>query len=420
MNILLIATRNIFRHRARSLITLSAIAFGCVSLIFVGGFFEDILFKMRESYIKAHTGHIQVYRKGFLEEGRRHPYRYLIEKPEAITPLIRQIRGVKTVTKRIEFAGLLSTGETTISCLGQGIEPQNEPTMLLSEADSKKTDLPSLAGTIIEKGQPLSNDKPFEVILGRGLAENIGASPGDGLILVGHTIAGSINALDVIVRGVFFTSSKAFDDHFLRLTLSSAQRLLHTNSVQSLVVQLNHTEDTQRVKKELVKVFQENAHDMEVKTWDELSAFYTKTKAFFMRLFLVLKLVIAIIVILSIYNTMTMSVLERINEIGTIMALGMKRRNVLKLFLCEGALLGIFGGILGLTVGIGLTTLVSHIGIPMPPPPGATINWHSEPLIDSSSLIFSFVLSIVTALISSWYPALKASRLEIATALRQP
>ena len=81
-----IALRNVFRHRTRTLITLSAIAFGCVSLIFTGGFFEDIFYKMQESYIRAHTGHLQVNRKGFSEHGNARPFDYLIDKPEALIP----------------------------------------------------------------------------------------------------------------------------------------------------------------------------------------------------------------------------------------------------------------------------------------------------------------------------------------------
>ena len=413
-----LALRNIFRHKTRSLITLSAIAFGCVSLIFVGGFFEDILFKMRESYIKAHTGHLQVYRKDFLTEGRRNPYAHLIEQPLELTNIIQQVPGVTRVTQRLEFAGLFSTGETTMSCLGQGVEVRHEPVVRLSETGTSRTDLPSMTGTVIEQGEPLAEDQPFGVIVGRGLAESLAVRPGDGLILVSHTVGGSINALDVIVRGIFYTSSQAFDDHYVRLPLSTAQRLLHTQSVQALVVFLERTEDTPRVKQALERLIRARRLDVELRTWDELSDFYTKTKAFFSRLFFVLKLVIAIIAILSIYNTMNMAVLERTTEIGTIMALGLKRRRVLWLFLCEGGLLGILGGIAGLAAGTALTWLVSQVGIPMPPPPGATITWHSEPLIDPPTLAFAFGLSLATALISSWYPAQKASRLEIAEALR--
>lgn len=415
-----IAIRNIFRHKTRSIITLSAIAFGCISLIFVGGFFEDVFFKMRESYIKAHTGHIQIFRKGFFEKGSAEPFNYLIDKPEEIISLIKKIRGVKYATQRLEFSGLLSTGETTISFIGQGIEPKNEPMLMLSETkDLKKLSQNILVGSgIIEQGKNLKNTDTYSVILGKGLARGIDIKMGDGVILVTNTVGGSINALDVIVKGVFFTSSKAFDDRFLRLPLSTAQKLLYTNSVQSLVIMLNNTNDTIEIKKELEGLFKQENLDLELKTWDELSDFYTKTVQLFNRFFLILKIVIAIIVILSIFNTMNMAVLERVSEIGTIMALGTKRSGVLKLFLFEGAGLGIIGGLIGVILGVLTIMLISHIGITMPPPPGATTYWLSEPMIVPSILVFAFLLSIITSLISSLYPAYMACRLEIADALR--
>ena len=157
---------------------------------------------------------------------------------------------------------------------------------------------------------------------------------------------------------------------------------------------------------------------MEVASWEELSDFYVKSRKFFHQLFLILKLVVAIIVILSIYNTMTMAVLERTKEIGTMMALGTSPRGVIRLFLYEGAALGIIGGLAGIAAGSALTLLIAQAGIPMPPPPGSTMTWTSEPMVVAAVLRFALGLSFVTALISSWYPAYRASRLEIAQALR--
>jgi len=115
---------------------------------------------------------------------------------------------------------------------------------------------------------------------------------------------------------------------------------------------------------------------------------------------------------------MNMAVLERIAEIGTIMALGTRRRGILKLFLCEGLALGIIGGIIGVTSGIFITYLISKIGIPMPPAPNITFEWFSRPMIVPSMAVFAFMLSVITSLVSSLYPAYKASRLEVAEALR--
>lgn len=417
-----IALRNIFRHKMRSIITLSSIAFGCIALVFVGGYFEDIFRKMRETYIHGHTGHIQIFRKGFFKKGSAQPFDYLIDNPKDIIGRIKNIQGVNFITSRLEFSGFISTGETTVSFIGQGIEPENEKAISASEiANAKQYTAQGLmiSGMVVESGKSLSGDDTYAIIVGKGLAAGVGVSPGSGLILVTNTVAGSINALDVTLKGIFTTSSKQFDDHFIRLPIDTAQKLLHTESVQSLMVMLDKTEDVQKVKKEIEHIFGVNNIDLELKTWDELSDFYTKSVALFNRMFLILKLIVAIIVILSIFNTMNMAVLERTNEIGTIMALGTRRRGVLKLFLYEGLGLGLIGGIIGIILGAIITAAIAKIGISMPPAPGLTFSWVSEPMLVPSTLIFAFVLSLITSLVSSLYPAYKASRLEIAEALRR-
>jgi putative ABC transport system permease protein len=420
MIILKIALRNIFRHKTRSIITLSAIAFGCGALIFVGGYFDDVFYKMRESYIHGHTGHIQIYKKDFFEKGAAAPFDYLIKDPNEILAIIDKVKGVKFVTSRIDFPGLISTGEATVSFIGQGIEPANEGAVSRGKITNQRQLVRALgiSGMIIESGEPLKSGDLYSITIGKGLAAGIGVKPGEGLIIVTNTVAGSINALDVILKGVFSTSFKQFDDHFIRLPLATAQKLLHTESVQSLVIMLDKTDQTQKIRRELEVLFKENNLDLEMRTWNELSDFYTKTVTLTDRFFLVLKLVISIIVILSIFNTMNMAVMERIPEIGTIMALGTKRKGVLKLFLYEGLGLGIVGGIIGIISGIVMTSLIARVGIPMPPPPGATMAWISEPKIVPGAILFAMALSITTSLISSFYPAYKASRLEIAAALR--
>ena len=418
MKTLQIAIRNVFRHRTRSIITLTAIAFGCVALIFVGGFFEDLFFKMRESYIKGHTGHLQVYKRGFFEEGSAKPFDYLITDAEEIIPFIRKTEGVMSVTARLEFAALVSTGDNTVSCIAQGVQPRYEPTIRASDVTRGHEDLPSLGGSVIEAGEPLKEREPYNALLGKGMAAGIGAKPGDSLVLVAHTVGGSINALDVNVRGVFYTSAKAFDDHALRLPLETAQELLQTDAVQSLVIMLRDTEDTKAVQERLERMFILQQLDLEIKRWDELSDFYAKTQQLFGRMFLILKGVIAVIAVLSIFNTMNMAVLERTTEIGTIMAMGTKPRGVLRLFLIEGLALGAIGGALGVLLGTLIVIIVQRVGIPMPAPPGATMTWVSEPMLVPAVIEFAFGLSVVTAALSSIYPAYKASQLEIAQALR--
>ena len=132
----------------------------------------------------------------------------------------------------------------------------------------------------------------------------------------------------------------------------------------------------------------------------------------------IVQIIVALIIILSISNTMIMSVLERTSEIGTLMAIGYKRRMILQLFLSEGLLLGLIGGLLGVITGTALAVVISGIGIPMPPPPGMEVGYSGKITITWSLAAGILTLAVLTTLLGSVYPAWKASRLEIVDALR--
>ena len=132
----------------------------------------------------------------------------------------------------------------------------------------------------------------------------------------------------------------------------------------------------------------------------------------------IMRLIIALIIILSISNILIMSVLERTGEIGTLMSIGLKRHNVLLLFVSEGLLLGIFGGLLGATVGVVLALVISSVGIPMPPPPGMDAGYTGEILLTWPLVIGTLILALLTTLLGSLYPAWKASNMKIVDALR--
>jgi putative ABC transport system permease protein len=419
--ILKLAVRNIFRHRTRSLITISTIVFGCVAIIFIGGFFEDVFLQLREGFIEAQTGHIQVYKIGFNQKGRTDPFNYLIENSGEVISVIRQLPEVDYVTPRIQFSGLLSTGNNTVSFIGQGVDPRYERT-LSKEAvtDLRKAYKEGIKQgvTTLKTGQGLDNNDEYGVILGEGLAAGVDAKAQSSVTLLTNTVDGSNNALDMKVKGVFYTSSKSFDEVFLRLPLETAQKLLNTESVQSLLIKLHHTEDTQEVKNKLQSLFQEKHFNLEMRTWDELTEFYAQTVDLFKKFYLIMKVIIFIVVVLSIFNTMSMSVLERISEIGTIMAMGTKAKGVILLFLYEGIGLGVIGGVVGVILGCAIVQVVSGIGITMPPPPGGNVGWLSHPMIVPRILFTTFIFSIFIGGLSAFYPAYRASRLVITEALR--
>jgi putative ABC transport system permease protein len=113
-----------------------------------------------------------------------------------------------------------------------------------------------------------------------------------------------------------------------------------------------------------------------------------------------------------------MSVLERTGEIGTILALGTRPQKVLQLFILQGFLLGVIGGIIGLAVGFLLAQIISHIGIPMPPPPGRDTGFSAQIILTARLAFWGAVMAVVPATLASLYPAWKAARLPIVDALR--
>lgn len=170
----------------------------------------------------------------------------------------------------------------------------------------------------------------------------------------------------------------------------------------------------------MVSTLKKNLPDAEFQIfpWIELADFYKKTVTLFGKQISLIKTIIALIIVLTISNSQNMSVLERTTEIGTMMAVGSRRSAILRMFILEGLMLGIIGGLVGVLLGYGLAAALSFIGIPMPPPPGMEVGFTAEILVAPPLVIDAFVLAMITTVLASLMPALKASRLNIVDALR--
>jgi putative ABC transport system permease protein len=397
-----LAFRNIVRQRRRSAIAIAAVAFGITALILANGFIEWIFLDFRESTIKSQLGHLQIVRPGYHDAGKADPYAFLLPDavPELETP--NEPQQIKSIAPRLSFSGLISRGEATLSFIGDGDDPQQQEGF----GDALQ----------ISAGRNLSADDPLGIIVGEGLARNLGANVGDQVILLANTALRGTNAVEVTIRGFFSTVTKSYDDSALRMPIDTARHLLRTQGSHTWVVLLNDTSQTDIMLAKLREKLQKN--DFEIVPWYALADFYNKTASLFTKQIQGIRLIIALIILLSISNTMTMSVMERIGEIGTSMALGVKRIGIMRLFLSEGILLGCLGGLLGLILGLLLASVISSIGIPMPPPPGMARGYTGQILVTWDIALGSLALAVATTLAASIYPAWRASRMQIVDSLR--
>jgi putative ABC transport system permease protein len=399
-----IAIRNVFRNKRRTLITELAIIFGVITIILVGGILEVTLQGLREQTIRTQLGHIQIYAKGYSSKGMSNPWKYIIKEPQVIERVMADIPQIKTVTERVEFSGIINSGEVSTNFIAIGVIPRKEA--LVS------------SGLNILQGKNVDELTPDGALIGKELAEGLGVKVGDPLTLLTNTVHGAFNAVEVIVEGIFQSGSSEYDKRALITTIKKAQTLLDLEGVTSIIVILDRTEDTNIAAKELKNKFTKSQLPLELTTWEKLATYYKQVRGMFDGIFGSIKFIIAIVVMLGIANIMIMSVLERTNEIGTIMALGGDRRQVMVLFLLEALTIGLIGAIAGIIAGSLVTKIVAMIGIPVPPPPGQNAGFVIRPLILSSSIIFAFVLSVISSLLSGIYPAYKASKLRPIDALR--
>lgn len=399
---LTLAARNLNRHRARTLISLSAIGFGVVALVLAGGFIEWIFWAIREASIQTGLGHIQISRPGFRDAGFSDPKAYLLPAAAAELQLVRSAPQVVVVDERLAVSGLASHGDITLAFTGEAVDPEAEK--------------------VISKALPVSGDKLTEsnrqgVLLGRGLAAALSVKRGERVTFLVNLPGGGINAVEGEVQGIFTTGVKAYDDSAVRMSTSLGRELLRAEGSHVWVVGLSGTEHTDQAVAYLRSKLP--SAQFEVAAWRDLSDFYRKSVTLLSRQLYGVALLIGVIIVLGISNTLTMNVLERTGEIGTMMAIGTPRRKVLRLFVLEGALLGLIGGLGGLALGLLLAQGLSYAGIPMPPPPGRTESYAAEIIVTWPLAVLAVAVALGATLLATLYPALKASRLPVVDALRQ-
>ncbi|MFN0316480.1 MAG: ABC transporter permease [Burkholderiales bacterium] len=401
---LLLALRNLARNRRRAVTALLTISISVICILLAEGFIHWIFWAMREGIIQSQLGHIQVVRPGYNKSGSANPFAYILRDTNGVLREIASTQGVKTVAPRLAVTGLVSKGEHTVSFIADATDPAKEAEL-------------SKAFRIVD-GKNLLSVQASEVVIGKGLARNLGVKAGDTVVLLANTATRGINAVEAKVAGIFITGSQAYDDAALRLPLAFAQTLLRTNGEHAWLILLDETDKTDVVLRQLRERFPSDTSKLEFVPWYDRADFYNKTVTLFSSQMQVVRLIISIVIVLSISNLLIMNVLERTGEIGTMLAIGYKRKEILRLFATEGLVLGFLGGAIGLALGYGLAELISHVGIPMPPPPGMEEGYTARIRLNAVILIGAFFTAFLTTALAAVYPAWKASRLNIVDALR--
>jgi len=461
-----IAFRNILRNGRRSLMTASAIAVGAIAMILFGEYIAFIMVGLETGAV-ANGGHLTVYHKGYFDFGSGNPSAYSIDKYQSVMRLIENDPQLKpeitVVTPNVTLFGIAGNFalDASKTFYGSGfiasdrikMRRWNEYGILrLGRADDvgvrDNDETHGVVGIgmarVLGLCQPLkiancpSPPKPKTASIADAPApdvnlaelsardrESVQAPPADKaprIDLLAATAEGAPNVVSFFVNEAVNMGFKELDDMYVGMNLKLAQQLLYgrgEHKAVSIQIQLHRTENMASAHARLDALFAKHGLDLEVHDFKELQPQYNQIVGFMSAIFTFISVIMGVIVLFTIVNTMSMSVMERTNEIGTARAMGVRRSGIRRQFLIEGWMLGTIGA----TAGVILTSLLAnwfnHAGV-MYTPPGQA---HPVPLLlltqGVGTLLFSVWFGLVLmATIAALFPANRAARMLVVDALR--
>ena len=448
-----VAFRNVLRNRRRSTMTVSTILVGTVALLLIGAMLSFVTLDFQSSVIRR-SGHLTIYQKGYFEFGAGNAAAYGIGDYAALTAVVRDDPVLKPmitiVTPVQEVLGLAGNYQADRSkpFFGRGIVPRDHVEMRqwddfrLGTAGSSKPELPDDPQTgVVGIGmgrilglcaalhiarctvQPLvAPDRAPDPQITALSALRDHSSPPQGahIDLLAATAGGAPNVVGMKVDHAESQGSREIDDNFVLMHLELAQQLAYgrgEHKVTGIVLQLRSSQDLPAARSRLYQIFTARHLDLEVRDFSELTPLYKQVLAFFAFLFSFVAIVLGVIVLFTVVNTMSMAVMERIDEIGTARALGLTRGRVRRQFLVEGCLLGIIGATLGVVVAAAIAWLmnVSHVSWT---PPTAAGPVPLKLFISDYLSLGTWLCLVALASLAALFPANRAARMNVVDALR--
>lgn len=401
--LLILAWRNIWRNKKRSLIIISAIAVGLCCGLFASSTMFGMWDSMINTTIDRDLGHFQLHSKSYEDE------KLLTDTIPDFNNVISTIKSHKFVTgvsSRIIIEGMASSASSSNGVRILGIDPINE------------INVTSIHKQIVD-GSYFKQDWRNEIVIGEKLADNLGIKVKSKIVLSFQGMDGSIIYGAFRVVGIYRTESSVFDKANVFVKENDIQKLINSDKISNeIVVRLNSVQQVDSVYLPIKNQFK----NLSVKYWGDLAPelkFYYQSVVVQMNVFLG---IILFALLFGITNTMLMSVIERIREFGVLMAVGMKRSRVFFMIIMETISLSFIGAIIGLTLAVGLIHYFGIVGINLSAFTEGLSQWSLGSVL-YTSLPFSFypplvIMILATAIIAAFYPALKAIRLNPAKAIR--
>lgn len=401
-----IAWRNIWRNKLRSIVVISAITVGLFGGLAATGIMKGMVVDMIKTSIETRVSSIQLHHKLFSADKE---IKYFIENSSGTAAQIQQNDRVKAVSCRTKSFGMASTSSKGMGVMINGINPEKEK--LVTTIFSKQID---------SLGSYFKSEKKNRIFISQRLAKKLNVKIKSKIVISFQDYEGNITGAPFKVEGIFKTQNSQFDEMNVFVRKSDLDRLLNLpeNVSHEIAVLLNNNDDTPIVTNEIIK----NNSDLNVEAWYKIEPYLEMASNITQFMLLIFMSIIMLALGFTIVNTMLMVVLERTKELGMIMAIGMNRKKVFKMIMFETTMLAIIGGVIGIIITFIFTWHYGNVGIDISSVGEGfeAVGYSSTmyPELDLYDYFEVIILVMITGIVSSIFPTIRALKLKPAEAIR--
>ncbi len=401
--LLSLAWKNVWRNKKRSLIIIAAIAMGLWGSLFAGAVWMGWGESMVNSAINRDLAHIQIHQTDYLQDKI---IRNFIPNGFQVLRASRQIPGVQAVSGRTLIEAMAASPVSTFGVKIVGIVP---------EQARQVTDIPAR----LISGNYFESNPQNPVVIGKKLADRLSLKLKSKIVLSFQGLDGTLNYVACRIVGIYKTDSGFFDESHVFMKQTDLFRLLNTSPI---LHEIAIRAENSKIMPTVFRAAKAQFPSLSVKTWKELAPQIAITSAAMESFTYMFIVIILFALFFGITNTMLMAVMERVRELGVLIAIGMKQRRIFSMILLETIMLSLTGGVIGFLFGAGTIAYTTQRGIDFSAFASGLESFGAStlvhPILPLGMYIALPIMVVVTAGISAILPAWKATHIQPADAVR--
>lgn len=406
-----IAWKNVWRNKLRSLIVVLSIIVGLLGGLFYLAFSNGMVQNQIGTSIQNEISNIQIHHPKYLINNE---VKYSISSPKEKIEIIKSLDNVEAVSSRIKSLVMISSASSGTGITLNGIIPNEEK--LVTDISSK-----------ITEGTYFKTELRNPIVIGEKLATKLKVRIKSKVVITTQDMNDNITYGSFRVVGIYKTHNTMYDlaNAFVQSEDMSNLLQFDSSKTSEIAVLLKHNDFTDSTYYQLNSMFLDDiiSEQLIIRTWKEINPTLKMLNEMTIQFTMIFVIIILVALSFGIINTMLMAIMERVREIGMLMAIGMSKLNIFLMIMLETVLLSMTGGIVGLVLSWIVVSITNTTGIDLASvAEGLNAIGYSSYIKPELGIFFYFLIGtmvIITAIFASIFPARKALKLKPSEAIRQ-